>query len=361
MKISLFVLIAISLTSLNVADAHRKCRRQPACKPQCHSKLNPLPYNHEVKTFGTSLIPSPALRGSVHVLRCPIISKELEDELLCGLDPKYSTHEIVFYSGFINDPYPAGIPGAPPKLSITCIDVIVHNMLKNLDTKFLWHGKCYMNLPAPTEVYFPHDVSMRFDNHSTEYNLTESGKTLYNLKMPALSDPSYTTYQLPDNKSLSTVHIHMHDKFSSMGPVPDFCPAKPLSTSVMNINFGNMKKSYYLKLKNLDDLTISPDFSVKLGLKNPLNKASLDQTKCIAGFWHDIRTMDTLRAVTVAKNVTMPPKNENEPLSTMAHFPRPYEHMSDEILRNLTVLRDQANTRYDVNTEFMKIKHCDEY
>ena len=94
-----------------------------------------------IKTFNSLLDRKrfPNMTGAVHALACPIKNKKLIKELLCNLDPKYSTSNIVFYSGVIKNII-------VPFINIMCVDLIVHNMLENFDTKYLWHRKCFFHL-----------------------------------------------------------------------------------------------------------------------------------------------------------------------------------------------------------------------
>ncbi len=91
--------------------------------------------NFEIKYFNNLINKEkyPSWIGSIHTLSCPIKNKDLINELLCGLDPKYSTDTIILYSGFI---YNTMVPA----IYINCVDLVVHNMLENVDTKYLWHG-----------------------------------------------------------------------------------------------------------------------------------------------------------------------------------------------------------------------------
>ena len=154
--------------------------------------------------------------GSVHTLICPIISKELENELLCGLDKKYSLSKFIFYSGY------ASLNNGN-KISISCIDILVKNMLENVDTEYLFHGKCYVNFPAYTEEYLIHSVGMKESKDSFKYSLKSGNKEYYSIKMPPLNDSSYLTYQLPDDWFASTAHTHSFTSFFNTGK-HDFCP-----------------------------------------------------------------------------------------------------------------------------------------
>ena len=77
---------------------------------------------------------TPGYYTTVHTLQCPILNKDLEKELLCGLDAKYSTGNVILYSGFIKNVLSNG-----EDINLFCIDLVVDNMLKNFDTRYLWH------------------------------------------------------------------------------------------------------------------------------------------------------------------------------------------------------------------------------
>lgn len=359
----LFILIAAFLIMLVEIDAQnpnsngkqmpKKRKREYKELDECH---RPLPSNQRVKTF-SSLVENPQFSGLTHVLKCPIVSKELEKELLCGLDPNFSLSDFLFSSGFIDNPYPASVKSAPKKISITCVSVVVKNMFVNVRTKNLWHGKCFMSSPNQIGYFLPQsDVSIKYSENSTDFNMKNAGQDLYSFKMPSLEQAS-TTDQLDHSQILSMTALNIFEDFFSNRSVSDFCPAKPLSTGILNMKLG-VKKVRYYKLRNLDGLRIHPDFSKTFGLKNPINKEALDESRCVASIFKS-KFMESQFAVSVLDNVSVPPKNSDRPLSNMFHFPRPYAKMSDADIRNLTLHQDQSCGRYGFNNEILKVKHCE--
>ena len=209
----------------------------------------------------------PNLVGSVHTLACPISNKCLHDELLCGLDPKYSTSYLIFYSGFINNVNPKG------PIHITCVDLNVKNMLTNVDTKYLWFGKCFMNVPSSTELLLAHDLKLEREETFTSYAFGINNTTYYKATLPPLTDSAYTFTPIADDVNFSTQHIHSFSSFYQSTPEP-FCAANE-SSAIMNINFGKMEGTYALKLKNLDNVFIHEDFGKMLGIKSSLTRNDL--------------------------------------------------------------------------------------
>ena len=110
--------------------------------------IDPFPEDMEVKYF-SQFIDKETSYGSIHTLMCPIVDKDLEKELLCGLDAKYSTGNAILYSGFVMNYLPDG-----GSVNIFCIDLVVDNMMKNFDTRYVWHGKCFIDNLSPQRYYY---------------------------------------------------------------------------------------------------------------------------------------------------------------------------------------------------------------
>ena len=298
----------------------------------------------DIKTFNTLLDPVkfPQINIAVHLLTCPIVNKKLEKELLCGLDPKYSTSHIIFYSGYIKNTI-------NPFISIACVDLIVTNMLENVETKYLWHGKCFFSpRPAATEIYKNFSIDLIKDDDFTEFTIKQEN-VFYRAKLPKLTDPSYTVDR-PKNTLLSTQNTHLFTNFFSTYE-QTYCH-KNLSTAVMNINFKDFEGLYYLKLENLDDITFGQDYGKFLGLENLNGKEDLDNSACAASFMIDGNFMDTYRGVSVYKNTTVPVKPGDVSLSKLKDFPCPFQNLNDEVIKNLTL--DKNTVRYNLNEKIME-------
>ncbi len=221
----------------------------------------------------------PNFVGSVHTLTCPILSKELETELLCGADPKYSTGQVVLYSGYLQDTF-------VPKFSISCIDLLLKNdkLLNNVDTDIIWHGKCFISFPTATEIFLNHEVTIEYTNTSSTYKLESGGVEYYSIELPPITDSRYTSVALPDDKLLTTAHSHIFTSFFK-SPIPNYCPVPEERTiSLMNINFSKMLDKSYIIKATATDMKFNPEISTLFGLANRFDETTLDTTKCSAAF-----------------------------------------------------------------------------
>lgn len=301
-------------------------------------------YNRLTKIVGGGV-------GDVHILSCPITNKELATELLCGLDPNYSTNRLVIYSGWLE-------PVPNIKLFITCIDIIIDNMIENINTNYLWHGKCFTSFPSSTEVFLNHSLSFDKNVAFTGFTIRDENKTiLYSVKSPPLDHKAYTFYKVPLNQNFSTQHIHRHRNFFPTGPEP-FCESNQ-STSFMNINFANMDGAYYLKLRDLRGFFFHKDLHKLFGLKSTLGAADLVQSQCTVGWWTDIKSMDTWRAVVVEKNTTVPVTANDISLSKAGLFPSPYTNLTEYTLHQLYMSKCQKI--YNVNDKLMDFVGYEKY
>ena len=325
---------------LQIIDA-RCCKEK---KVKTCKKPNPFPENMELKYFANLI---PKAKGTVHTLLCPILNKDLEKELLCGLDPAYSTSNVIIYSGYIGEV-------GPTPINIFCVDLIIHNKLKNVNTKYLWHGKCFINVASPTEVFLPHDINFEDSATNTVYSMKVNDNLIYEAKLPALNEENYKTYDIQDDEYLTTSHFHIFDYFYTK-EVNSYCPVNAKQeTSFMTINFGNIEKVYLKKLNNLDDIFIDENFGKNFGFSAPFNKESLDNTNCVASFLHEIKYMDTGRVIAVDKDVNIPPLPTDKSLSTTETMPKPYDNMSKDVIKSLGVLTElQKSNSFDINNAIM--------
>ncbi len=206
------------------------------------------------------------------------MSKELENELLCGLDPKFSTGNVILYSGLI-------LNTLVPNYSITCIDLILKNdkLLINFDSDIIWHGKCFASILAATEVYLNHELFIEFNNSTSSYKMNSQGENYYSIELPPLLDSRYISIDLGD-RLLSTAHSHIFDSFFNSSSF-EYCPVPEKRTmSIMNINFSKMLDKIYVIKTNANEIKINPKISNLFGLVNRFDETTLDTSKCSASF-----------------------------------------------------------------------------
>ncbi len=304
----------------------------------------------EVKVFNSLLDAKtnfPNFYGNVHALVCPVKSQSLIDEILCSPNAKkYTTPNLVIYSGYILNTY-------LPKIYITCIDMVIDNsnLLENVDTKYLWHGKCFSHpVPFTSEPLLNHETTLDLNETSATYSIKSNGTTYYRASLLGLNHSSYRYDAIPNDVFFSTQHVHRFEKFSN-NRREDFCQLNQ-STAIMNINFGQMYGAYYTKLANLDNIFIHENFKDIFGIKTSFTKNDLDGTNCAASFWIGIKYMNTIRAVDVFPNVSTPVSSSVPSLSLSSDFPVPFNNMSQEAIKNLTLLKSQS--RYNVNEKIME-------
>jgi len=311
---------------------------------------NDFPKDMEIKYFNGVFSEklTPDLYGSIHILQCPLVNKDLEKELLCGLHAKYSTGNVLLYSGSIKNVLSNG-----DDINLFCIDLVVDNMLKNFDTRYLWHGKCFISSLSPTEVLLDHKIEFKDTVNQTMYSITTNGSMIYKASLPALKEQNYAAYDVKDDEYLTTSHFHIFDDFYTP-KIKDYCPTKVQDTGLMTVKFGKMDKVYLRKLDNLNDIFIAENFGKYFGFSSSFNKNSLDINNCVTGFIHDIKYMDTGRAIAVNKDVTIPLAEDVKSLSTTKTIPAPFDDIDVDIIRQLGVLTElQKSQSFDVNNAIM--------
>lgn len=309
-----------------------------------------FPENMELKFFRQTIDESDikGFYGTVHVLMCPVLNEDLHKELLCGLDERYSTRNVVIYSGFTKN--------LKTDLNVFCIDLVVENSLKRFNTQYLWHGKCFTSTSQPTEYLFPHNISFIDGKEKAIYELNKNQKILYKASLPALNDTNYETHDIKDDEYLTTSHFHLFENFYTK-EIKEYCPANAyLNTGIMTINFGKMDKTYNKKLNNLDDIFIDDNLGKHFGFKAPFNKKSFDNTNCVASFWHDLGLMETGRILAVDKNSQVPPLKSDKSLSTTKTLPEPYVNMKAKLIEQMRTLTEKQRTKsFDINNAIMDV------
>ena len=280
----------------------------------------------------------PGLHGDVIALTCPISSIVLHDELLCGINSDLSTNNFIYYSGYISGVVPN------MNISISCIDVVIKNIVKSKG-EYLWNGKCFMNMPSPTEVFLPHSNIINKMDVGLEYSTMINNVDMFKIELPPLSSSEYVMNDI-GNKSFVTSHIHQAKGFYGSAP-ETFC-SKEHETSIMNIVFKDMDAAYYIKLENLDNVFINDNFASAVGLSS-LSKNDLVQDKCFASVWSNIKYMNTIRAIDVS-DPTQPVQNSTVSLSVLSNFPHPYDNMSSNQINDMHL---SDNNSYYVNDVIM--------
>ena len=196
--------------------------------------------------------------------------------------------------------------------------------------------------PSATEVFKNFDYKLDNDNASTQVSIKSNVKTLYQAKFHPLR--KFSKEVSAKDTFYSTQHNHLFTKFYSNNETT-YCHSN-LSTAIMNINF-KFDGVYYLPLSNLNNVDITKDYGSFAGLKHLSGKRDLDEKKCVASFWTVGSYMNTLRAVSVGKNTSVPITPYDVSLSREIDFPYPFKKMSNEVIRNITM--DKNTKRYNLN------------
>ena len=287
---------------------------------------------------------APGWKGTVHALMCPLLDKELEKELLCGMDPKYSKSTLVI-STVTQSVFP---------VNLFCIELMLDNMLKDVNGHYIRHGKCFMNAPDQVEVFFDHKIEVKETKDLTMIKASANGEIFYESDLPGLEvENAYETFELPEEDFITGTHINYFEHFYSK-QVGEWCPAKPQGASLMTVNFGQTNKFFTRKLENLDHVFVSDKMASLFGLKNPLNKDSFDASNCVTTFVHDIKLMDNYNVIAVDRGTSIPLNKDTVSHATTANLPMPFDKMGREIIRNMTVLTEvQRHNKFDLNNALM--------
>lgn len=237
-------------------------------------------YRRMRDVFRPEKFPVPSGEYLSQVLVCPIINKELEKELLCGMPQELSTSNIMIYTRTIE-------LNKNLKVSFTCADIIVKNSNLYLNTDFMFNGKCFTNGDVsnfPTEIFWDHEVMHEVSQKRVTTRVIKDSSTLFEMNLPPLKSRNY--FYEPTNGIVGSLWIENFVEKYKTNRIPyPFCQ-EDLRTNLANYR-NNYQDAFFLQLPNLDSIQISDKFGFELGFKSGLNKEDFQQDLCVAAILYE--------------------------------------------------------------------------
>jgi len=234
--------------------------------------------------------------GNVYTIVCDVKNKELQEELICGMDAKLSINKFIIYSGYIDL-----IPGDKKEVSLICLDLIMENKIPILQTDHIWQGKCFGNYASTSEILLNQNINMDNTSENVFYSIEFNDQVKFNITSPPFSSNEYTRINTT-NLNVTSAHIHRHGVYFD-NTVGEFCDDDEM-TSIMSIKFVNFKNVYYSRIKN-SDVYMSSDFFTMFGFKNQYSMDDLEN--CWNFYLLNGDLMDVTRAVYIDED-SFPPK-----------------------------------------------------
>lgn len=217
----------------------------------------------------------PAGHYSTRVLVCPIINKELEKELLCGMPEELSTSKFVLFTRSVE--LETGL-----KISFTCFDMIIKNPNSYINSDFIFNGKCFTNSeldPFPAEIFWDHEVIHDENLRYIRTRIIKDQSILFDMKLPPTTSSSYNYEYINGIVGILFIENLVERFKTDRVPFP-FCQADQ-KTGIVNYR-NNYKHAFYLQMPNLDDVVISEKLGFELGLQTGLKKEDFKQDSCLA-------------------------------------------------------------------------------